>query len=60
MEAKKKEIAAILTEYGVPLVQCSECLISGDIPAHGDYILEASEDQTADRPPERTRMPKAR
>jgi quinoprotein dehydrogenase-associated probable ABC transporter substrate-binding protein len=53
MEAKKQEIGAILKAYGVPLVQCSECLISGDLPAHGDYILEASEDESEDRPPER-------
>jgi quinoprotein dehydrogenase-associated probable ABC transporter substrate-binding protein len=58
METKKKEIGAILTAYGVPLVQCSDCLISGDIPSHGDYILEASEDETADRPPERTVAPR--
>jgi quinoprotein dehydrogenase-associated probable ABC transporter substrate-binding protein len=59
MEAKKKEIGAILASYGVPLVQCSDCLISGDIPSHGDYILEASEDETADRPPQRTVVPRA-
>ncbi len=59
MEDKKQEIGDILKAYGVPLVQCSECLISGDIPAHGDYILQAEEAQTTDRPPERTRTPKA-
>ncbi len=59
MEDKKKEIGDILKAYGIPLVQCAECLISGDIPAHGDYILEAEEVQTADRAPERTRTPKA-
>jgi quinoprotein dehydrogenase-associated probable ABC transporter substrate-binding protein len=57
MEAKKDEIAGILTSFGVPLVQCSECLVSGNLPAHGDYILAASEDETAERPPERTHLP---
>ena len=51
MEDRKDAIAAILNEYGVPLVQCSECLISGSIPAHGDYILETSEEESADAPP---------
>src|SRR5580658_1692232 len=45
MEAKKQEIAGILASYGVPLVQCSECLISGTIPAHGDYILQQPGDE---------------
>jgi quinoprotein dehydrogenase-associated probable ABC transporter substrate-binding protein len=54
MDAKKEEIAGILKTYGIPLVQCSDCLVSGDLPAHGDYILSASEDETEDRPPERT------
>jgi quinoprotein dehydrogenase-associated probable ABC transporter substrate-binding protein len=57
MEDKKDEIAAILKDYGVPLVQCSECLISGDIPAHGDYIRQATEDESEDRPPIRTNTP---
>jgi quinoprotein dehydrogenase-associated probable ABC transporter substrate-binding protein len=46
MEAKKQEIAGILASYGVPLVQCSECLISGTIPAHGDYILQQPGDES--------------
>lgn len=59
MSARQAEIAAILAAYGVPLVQCSECLVSGEIPAHGDYILAASEDESADRPPIRTHTPPA-
>jgi quinoprotein dehydrogenase-associated probable ABC transporter substrate-binding protein len=46
MEAKKQEIANILAAYGVPLVQCSECVISGTIPAHGDYILQQPGDDS--------------
>jgi ankyrin repeat protein len=37
LEEKKGEIEKILTEYGVPLVQCSTCLIQGDLPSHGAY-----------------------
>ncbi|HEY1725152.1 MAG TPA: quinoprotein dehydrogenase-associated putative ABC transporter substrate-binding protein [Steroidobacteraceae bacterium] len=59
MEDKKDAIAKILSDYGVPLVQCSDCLISGDIPAHGDYIIQPTEDETADRPPIRTDTPRA-
>jgi quinoprotein dehydrogenase-associated probable ABC transporter substrate-binding protein len=35
--AKKDEIAAILKEFGVPLVQCSDCVAAGDLPSHGSY-----------------------
>ena len=37
LEASKDEIAKILTDYGVPLVQCSRCLIQGTLPSHGAY-----------------------
>jgi len=57
MEAKKEEIATILKSFGVPLVECSDCLVSGSLRAHGDYILAAAEDESADRPPERARVP---
>jgi quinoprotein dehydrogenase-associated probable ABC transporter substrate-binding protein len=30
-------IRAILVEYGVPLVKCDTCLISGELPSHGPY-----------------------
>jgi quinoprotein dehydrogenase-associated probable ABC transporter substrate-binding protein len=33
----KAEIKQVLIDYGVPLVQCTECLISGDLPSHGPY-----------------------
>jgi quinoprotein dehydrogenase-associated probable ABC transporter substrate-binding protein len=57
MEAKKADVAAILDSFGVPLVECSECLVSGNLKAHGDYILAAGEDESADRPPVRSREP---
>lgn len=34
---KKAEIKQILQDYGVPLVQCETCIVSGDIPTHGIY-----------------------
>jgi quinoprotein dehydrogenase-associated probable ABC transporter substrate-binding protein len=37
LEASKGEIAKILNDYGVPLVQCSRCLIQGTLPSHGAY-----------------------
>ncbi len=37
LEAHAAQIHKILDEYGVPLVRCSECIISGDLPAHGPY-----------------------
>jgi quinoprotein dehydrogenase-associated probable ABC transporter substrate-binding protein len=35
--AKKEEIEKILADYGVPLIQCSDCIAAGDIPSHGSY-----------------------
>jgi quinoprotein dehydrogenase-associated probable ABC transporter substrate-binding protein len=37
LEASKDEIEKILAAYGVPLVQCSRCLIQGTLPSHGAY-----------------------
>jgi ankyrin repeat protein len=44
LEESAAEIQAILTQYSVPLVQCSRCIVGGDLPAHGSYTapLEAS------------------
>jgi quinoprotein dehydrogenase-associated probable ABC transporter substrate-binding protein len=33
----KSEIHRILDDFGVPLVKCDECLVSGDLPSHGIY-----------------------
>lgn len=32
---KQKEVAQILADYGVPLVQCSRCTVQGDLPSNG-------------------------
>lgn len=37
LKAKHDEVAAILKAFGVPLVQCPDCVVSGDIPSHGSY-----------------------
>jgi len=42
LKAHQKEIAKILTDYGVPLVQCSDCLVAGSLPAHGVYTAPAA------------------
>jgi quinoprotein dehydrogenase-associated probable ABC transporter substrate-binding protein len=44
-----EEVEAILKEYGVPLVQCSRCIVPGDLPAHGSYI-KLSEQKFEARP----------
>lgn len=37
MEEKKAEIEKILRDFGVPLVQCSRCVVQGDLTSHGAY-----------------------
>ncbi|MGH6682737.1 MAG: quinoprotein dehydrogenase-associated putative ABC transporter substrate-binding protein, partial [Pseudolabrys sp.] len=37
LNARKTEIHQILDDFGVPLVQCDHCIISGDLPSHGAY-----------------------
>lgn len=34
---KSDEIKQILRSFGVPLVACDTCIVSGDLPAHGAY-----------------------
>jgi quinoprotein dehydrogenase-associated probable ABC transporter substrate-binding protein len=49
LEARKAEIEKILRDFGVPLVQCSKCVVQGDLPQHGIYTvpLQESTDQRA-------------
>src|SRR4029079_3376400 len=49
LEDKKDEVEKILKDYGVPLVQCSRCLVPGDLPAHGYYNV-VSQDEFKPRP----------
>ena len=37
MVKEKEKIKKVLDEYGVPLVKCDECIVSGDLPSHGPY-----------------------
>jgi quinoprotein dehydrogenase-associated probable ABC transporter substrate-binding protein len=41
MHEQREALRAILTDFGVPLVSCSTCVISGDLPAHGAYAAPA-------------------
>jgi quinoprotein dehydrogenase-associated probable ABC transporter substrate-binding protein len=43
----KDEIHRILTDFGVPLIKCDECTVSGDLPSHGPYTPLKPEVQTA-------------
>lgn len=38
LKAVEPEIQAILTEFGVPLVACSKCVVNGDLPSHGSFF----------------------
>jgi len=43
LEDHAEEVEQILKEYGVPLVQCSKCVVAGDLPAHGSYTKLADQ-----------------
>jgi quinoprotein dehydrogenase-associated probable ABC transporter substrate-binding protein len=47
LELHKDEIKRILTDYGVPLVECAECTVSGDLPSHGPYASPPPAQQNA-------------
>jgi quinoprotein dehydrogenase-associated probable ABC transporter substrate-binding protein len=47
VEQHKSEIRQILTDFGVPLVKCEQCFVSGDLPSHGPYQVAKPEGQTA-------------
>ena len=42
LRANRARIEAILRRYGVPLVECADCLVAGDLPAHGSYMVHVS------------------
>jgi len=49
----RDKIAAVLKEYGVPLVKCSKCAVDGDLPSHGSYydrIRKVSQDRFLKEP----------
>jgi quinoprotein dehydrogenase-associated probable ABC transporter substrate-binding protein len=43
----RSEIRQILSDFGVPLVKCEECTVSGDLPSHGPYKPPTPKVQTA-------------
>jgi quinoprotein dehydrogenase-associated probable ABC transporter substrate-binding protein len=43
LQKNRDEIKKIFVIYGVPLVECGTCIISGDIPAHGTYYLQVGQ-----------------
>src|SRR5665213_1281872 len=45
LEQQKSQIHQILVDFGVPLVKCDECLVSGDLPSHGPYTTPAPDAQ---------------
>ncbi|MCX7190553.1 MAG: quinoprotein dehydrogenase-associated putative ABC transporter substrate-binding protein [Methylotenera sp.] len=46
MVKEKDKIKKVLDEYGVPLVKCDECIVSGDLPSHGPYKLHVKISQS--------------
>lgn len=38
LEKAEAEITKILQDYGVPLVECANCIVKGTIPSHGTYV----------------------
>ncbi len=50
MFKEKDKIKKVLDEYGVPLVKCVECVVSGDLPSHGKYTPRIKTAQSAKVP----------
>jgi quinoprotein dehydrogenase-associated probable ABC transporter substrate-binding protein len=49
LERHKSEVHQILVDFGVPLLKCDECLVSGDLPSHGPYAVPVPDAQTVAR-----------
>ena len=49
LQRHKDEVKQVLTEFGVPLVKCDECLVSGDLPSHGPYTAPKPDPQVVAR-----------
>jgi quinoprotein dehydrogenase-associated probable ABC transporter substrate-binding protein len=48
----KNDIRKILDDFGVPLVKCDDCIVSGDLPSHGPYkSIDERMKTTADAKP---------
>ena len=42
LKAHRAEVEKILTDYGVPLVRCADCIVPGDLPTNGGYTAPIS------------------
>ena len=51
LQDRRDAIHSILTDFGVPLVQCATCLISGELPSHGPYKPAAPPVEPVDAKP---------
>ena len=51
LHAEREAIRSILTDFGVPLVRCDTCLVSGDLPSHGPYAAPPRPSQSASPSP---------
>jgi ankyrin repeat protein len=49
LKRNRAGIEGILRKYGVPLVQCPDCVVPGNLPAHGSYMMQ-SVAQTESKP----------
>jgi quinoprotein dehydrogenase-associated probable ABC transporter substrate-binding protein len=50
MVDKRDALRAVLDDFGVPLVSCDTCIVSGDLPAHGPYKEPEAEPARAKAP----------
>jgi quinoprotein dehydrogenase-associated probable ABC transporter substrate-binding protein len=51
LHAEGDAIRSILTQFGVPLVRCDTCLVSGDLPSHGPYAPPQHAAESVSRSP---------
>jgi quinoprotein dehydrogenase-associated probable ABC transporter substrate-binding protein len=51
LHAERDAVRSILTGFGVPLVRCDTCLVSGDLPSHGPYAPPQRAAESVSRTP---------
>jgi len=54
----KDDIRKILDDFGVPLVKCDDCIVSGSLPSHGAYKPVESRLPTAEAKPRESQLPR--
>ena len=50
LKAHRAEIEKILSQYGVPLVKCADCIVPGDLPSNGGYTAPMSVAEIESKP----------